>query len=187
MVAMNGTKSVNADDAKSKRNQRGLLRYPLVLGIVLFSFWLLWSGHFTHFPEDLLLIFFGFLSCLLVVLLSRRMGIVDDEGAPVQLGLRPFFYAPWLIKEIIVANIDVTRRILSFKMPIRPTMIKIKAKQQCDLGRVIFANSITLTPGTVSIAMEDDVITVHALTHEAAADDASGEMNDRVAKLERKH
>ena len=157
------------------------VKHSLVLGLTLFGIWLLWSGHF-----DLpLMIGFGVVSCLLVVLLSRRMNIVDEEGVPLQLGLRPFiYYAPWLIKEIVVANIDVARRILHPRLPIRPTVVQVRASQKGDLGRVIYANSITLTPGTVSIEMELDQITVHALSREGADDDMSGEIDRRVSKLE---
>ena len=156
------------------------MKYSLVLGMTLFGIWLLLSGHYTP-----LLISFGVVSCLLVVLLSRRMNIVDEEGVPVELGLRPFiYYAPWLLKEIVLANIDVARRILDPRLPIRPTLVRVRASQKGDLGRVIYANSITLTPGTVSVDMEGDQITVHVLSYEGAAEDMSGEMDRRISKLE---
>ena len=148
--------------------------------MALFGIWLLWSGHYTP-----LLISFGVASCLIVVLLSRRMAIVDAEAAPVHLGLRPFiFYAPWLVKEIVVANIDVAWRILHPQLPIQPNILRVKASQKGEIGRVIYANSITLTPGTVSVEMVGDIITVHALTIEAAKFDQSGEMDRRVTQLE---
>ena len=154
-------------------------RFSIALGIVLCGIWLLWSGHYTP-----LVMTFGLLSCVGVVLLAGRMGIVDEEGVPIQLGIKPFLYAVWLVKEIVQANIDVARRILNPSLPIRPKVIRVKATQQGDLGRVIYANSITLTPGTVSVDVEGDEIVVHALTEEAAAEDASGEMNRRVTALE---
>ena len=113
------------------------------------------------------------------------MNLIDQEGVPLQLGLRPFtHYAPWLFKEIVLANIDVACRILTPSLPIRPRMIRIKSSQKGDLGRVIFANSITLTPGTVSVDLVGNEFVVHALTEAAAADDASGEMDRRVTALE---
>ena len=115
-----------------------------------------------------------------------RMGIVDEEGAPAQLGLRPFTqYAPYLIKEIAVSNIEVTKIICSAEMPLHRTVIEVGAHQKSELGRVILANSITLTPGTVSVNMEGDRITVHALSFEGAEEDLSGEMGRRVSKLEK--
>lgn len=154
-------------------------RFSIALGIVLCGIWLLWSGHYTP-----LMMTFGLVSCVGVVLLAGRMRIVDEEGVPIQLGIKPFLYAVWLVKEIVQANIDVAWRILKPSLPIRPKVIRLKATQQGDLGRVIYANSITLTPGTVSIDVEGDEIVVHALTVEAAAEDASGEMNRRVTALE---
>ena len=112
------------------------------------------------------------------------MHIADEEGVPIELGLRPFVYAIWLIKEIVLANIDVARRVLDPRLPIRPRLIRVKASQTGDLGRVIYANSITLTPGTVSVDMQGDEITVHALTADAADEDKSGEMDRRVTELE---
>lgn len=84
----------------------------------------------------------------------------------------------------MLANIDVARRILNPKLPIAPMMIRVKASQKGDLARVIFANSITLTPGTVSVDMQGDEIAVHALTPEAAEFDETGEMDRRVSRLE---
>ncbi len=156
------------------------VKYSLVLGLALFAAWLVWSGHYTP-----LLIGFGAFSCVAVVLLARRMRIVDAEAAPVHLGLRPFiFYAPWLVKQIVLANIDVARRILQREMSIQPVVIRVKASQKGEIGRVIFANSITLTPGTVSIDVVGDTITVHALAPELADLEGIGEMDRRVTRLE---
>ena len=155
------------------------MRYSLVLALALFGMWLLWSGHY-----GLYLLGCGIVSTLLVVLLSRRMNIVDSEGVPVQLGLRPILYAPWLLKEMVVANLEVARRILTPRLPIKPVAFRIRSSQKRDLARVIYANSITLTPGTVSIDMEEDQITVHALSHEGAKEDISSEMDRRVSRLE---
>ncbi len=113
------------------------------------------------------------------------MHIVDEEGAPAQLGIRPFTtYFPWLAKEIVESNIEVTQIILSPQMPLQRTMIYVHANQKSEIGRVILANSITLTPGTVSVSMENDTILVHALSFEGAEEDLSGEMDRRVCKLE---
>ena len=152
----------------------------VLLSVVLFATWVLWSGHTDFFMVGL-----GVASCLLTIYLSRRMGILDSESVPTQLGLRPFTrYAPWLTKEIFVANIDVARRIIDPALPVEPTMVMIQASQETEIGRVIMANSVTLTPGTVSVDLQADSISVHALTKEFAAEDASGEMNRRVCELE---
>ena len=158
------------------------MKYSLTLGATLFVVWLLWSGHF----DKPFIIALGAISCVLCVWISSRMGIVDEEGAPVQLNIRPFtHYSPYLIKEIIKSNIVVMKIICSREMPLQRNMIEVKANQNSELGRVILANSITLTPGTVSVNMDDDKILVHALSFEDAEEDMSGEMDRRVCQLER--
>ena len=143
--------------------------------------WLVWSGHFAN-PFLLVL---GGLSCLFSLYISQRMRIVDEEGAPVQLGIRPFTtYAPWLTKEIILSNIAVAKIILSPKMPLQRCLVNVTANQKTALGKVILANSITLTPGTVSVGMDENQIAVHALSSDGAEEDISGEIDRRVCRLE---
>ncbi|MCA9148099.1 MAG: Na+/H+ antiporter subunit E [Planctomycetales bacterium] len=158
------------------------MKHTISLAVALGAVWMLWSGHTEPF-----LLLLGVLSILAVVGICWRMQIIDGESAPIQLGIRPFVaYLPWLIKEIVVANLDVTRRVLAKEMPIAPTVIKIQTHQRTDLGRVIFANSITLTPGTVSVTMSGDEITVHALSPTEAEHDTecAADMNRRVVQLE---
>lgn len=149
------------------------------LGAVLFGLWLLLSGHYTP-----LLLGFGVASCALVVLISARMDVVDREGHPIHLGPRALTYWPWLLVEIVKANIDVAKRIVDPKLPISPTMLRVKASQKTEVGRVIYANSITLTPGTVSVELEGDMIEVHSLTVEGAEALLEGEMDRRVTAME---
>ncbi|MEZ6091420.1 MAG: Na+/H+ antiporter subunit E [Pirellulaceae bacterium] len=156
--------------------------YSVTLGAALLITWFLWSGHF----DNPFLITMGIGSCLLSLGVSRRMRIVDEEGAPIQLGLRPFTrYAPWLVKEIIRSNFEVARIVLNPELRLQRTMVRVKASQRTELGRVILANSITLTPGTVSVRVEGDRILVHALSFTGAAEDLSGDMDRRVCELER--
>ncbi len=157
------------------------MKYTLTLGIALLAVWFLWSGH----SEPYMLVIGG-LSVLLSLWISQRMGIVDEEGAgaPVELGFRPLLFIPWLTKEIFVSNLEVTKMILSPKMELKRNMIEVGAYQKSELGRVILANSITLTPGTVSVKMEHDRILVHALSFEGAEEGLSGEMGRRICGLE---
>jgi multicomponent Na+:H+ antiporter subunit E len=127
---------------------------------------------------------FGVASCVLVVLIARGMGIHDEEGVPVHLSLRLLLYIPWLTWAIVKANVDVALRILSPGLPIAPRMVHVRPGQKSDLGRVIYANSITLTPGTVTCDADGDGFVVHALTKEAADDLESGAMDQRVTRLE---
>jgi len=104
---------------------------------------------------------------------------------PVLLKPSVLFYWFWLGREIIKSNIDVAGRILSPRLPISPNIFTVRAGQKTDLGRVTYANSITLIPGTVAMDVDEDVITVHALTEDAAADLKRGEMNRRVCNVEK--
>jgi multicomponent Na+:H+ antiporter subunit E len=148
---------------------------------LLFGIWLLLSGHYTP-----LLLAFGAGSCLLVVFLSMRMDVTDHEGHPIHLSIAALYYWPWLVWQIVLSNIDVAKRVLFSRHPISPNLVLVRTKQKTDLGKVIYANSITLTPGTISLELEDNMILVHALTHDGADDLSGGEMHDRVIRMEGK-
>lgn len=154
------------------------LIHSFSLGTVLFIVWLLLSGHYTPF-----LLLLGVASCALVVLVTVRMEVADREGHPLHLTWRALVYWPWLVMEIVKANIDVARRILSPKPAITPTLVRVRASQSSDLGQVIYANSITLTPGTVSIDVANGEILVHALSREGAESLIEGDMDRRVTRM----
>jgi multicomponent Na+:H+ antiporter subunit E len=112
------------------------------------------------------------------------MRIVDPEGMPVHLVLRALRYIPWIAYQVLLANIDVARRVLSSRAALDPQLFEVKTSQKTDLGRVLYANSITLTPGTVSIRVCDDRIIVHSLSKEGADSLHEGEMDRQVTRLE---
>ena len=72
-------------------------------------------------------------------------------------------YIPVFIWKLILANLDVARRVLSIKIPVNPGILKVKTNIKSDVGKLALANSITLTPGTLSIDVDDDTIYVHAI------------------------
>jgi multicomponent Na+:H+ antiporter subunit E len=149
--------------------------------LVLFAFWLLLSGFFTPF-----LMIAGAASALAVVWFGRRMDIADHEGHPVHLAPRALLvYWPWLIKEIVKSAWQVATIILRPSLPISPTLVRIPCTQKTDVGRTSYANSITLTPGTISIEVGRDEFLVHALTASGARDLEGGEMGRRVTEFER--
>jgi multicomponent Na+:H+ antiporter subunit E len=113
------------------------------------------------------------------------MDVVDQESQPIHLKSNIFGYFWWLIKEIVQANITVVKHIWLSGDNISPTLKKIKISQQTDMGKVIYANSITLTPGTVAIDLVDDEIIVHALLLKDVESLETGEMDRRVTMLER--
>ena len=149
------------------------------LFLFLFALWLLLSGFFEP-----LLLGLGLVSCALVAWIAHRMDVIDHEGHPIHLTWRAPIYWAWLAWEIVKSSIAISRIIIDPKLPIAPRVIKVKASQADELGHVIYANSITLTPGTVSIDVVDHSIVVHALTEETAADLETGDMDRRVTRME---
>ena len=146
---------------------------------LLFAFWLLLSGYFTPF-----LITAGIGSAIAVTLFARRMEVVDQEGHPIYLWRSVFVYWPWLIKEIVKSAWDVSKRILHPNLPISPTLVRFTPSQQSVIGLVIHANSITLTPGTITVEATPGEFLVHALSREGAAGVIDSEMDRRISRLE---
>lgn len=151
----------------------------LSLAILLMLFWLALSGHFTPF-----LIGAGLLSVAISVWVGHRMNVVDSEGHPTQLFAGALTYFPWLVVEIVKSAWSVTRVILAPKLESSPTMTRVRASQRTAAGIATYANSITLTPGTVTTAVKGDVLTVHALVREGALDLEQGGMDARVRVFE---
>jgi len=152
----------------------------LGLGAILFGFWLALSGHYTP-----LLLGFGVASCVLVVYIALRMEVVDHEGMPLHVTGRVLLYLPWLLKEILVANVEVAMVILHPKLPISPRMVVFHGSQKTDLGRAIYANSITLTPGTVTTGVEGQDFQIHALRAADLETDAEQRMDWRCTWVEK--
>lgn len=150
----------------------------LTLFALLFAVWILLSGHYTP-----LLLSLGVLSCFLAVYLSHRMDVVDHEGHPFHIYPRLLSYLPWLTYETIKSNIAVAKIILSKDVEVAPRMFTVSATQKGDVGKTIFANSITLTPGTMSLTIDDDKILVHSIDKATADDLLTGEMDRRVTQL----
>lgn len=152
----------------------------LILLFVLACFWLALSGFFKP-----LLLTLGAVSCLMVAWITLRKSLFDQEGVFTQIHWgRWCRYQIWLVGQIASAAIDVAARIVDPRLPISPTVEPVPAKLS-DLGKVIYANSITLTPGTVSINLTGDEIVVHSLTSAGIDELKEGEMYRRVKALEK--
>lgn len=134
------------------------------------------SGYFKP-----LFLSLGLISVLLVVGLVHRMNITDEETIPYLHIPKTISYFSWLFREIAKANVDVIRAVLAPNIDVKPGMIKVKAAQKTDIGKTMFANSITLTPGTVSVAVEGDDIIVHALLSDNVSVEDFQEMAERSA------
>ena len=156
------------------------MKYSFVLILTLVTIWAIWSGHFDK-PFMLAL---GATSIVITMWVCWRMKLVDSESVPIHLVIGAIPYTLYLMKEIVISNLAVAKIILSPKMDLHRNLYEVDAKQKTEIGNVILANSITLTPGTVSVSMSGDKIKVHALSFEGAQEDLSGEMEQKVSRLE---
>ena len=149
----------------------------LLLFVFYFVIWLLLSGHY-----DPLLLTLGVLSCITCLYVTWKAKFIDEEGLPLHLLIRLPIYTVWLFKEIIKANVD-TAKIIILNNP-DPQNFRVKSSQKTEAGKVTYANSITLTPGTVTTELDGDVLEVHALSSDMADDVKSGVMDKKVSWLE---
>ncbi|NKF50807.1 Na+/H+ antiporter subunit E [Shewanella sp. WXL01] len=154
--------------------------HKLSLLLTLALFWWINSNY-----SNPLLLSLGAASIMLVLYISQKMDVIDHESQPIHLSTSMPGYILWLAKEVILSNINVVKRIWLGNTSIAPTLTTIDTRQRTDINKVIYANSITLTPGTVAIDLIDDQLTVHAL-HKADIDTLkAGEMDRRVRELEK--
>jgi len=135
----------------------------VTLTALLYGVWLSLSGHYTP-----LLLTLGLVCSVGIVLLARRMSILDDEGLPLSMAAKFFAYLPWLVLECFRSSLQVARIIVSPDLPIDPVLYRFRAKTSTDLGRFLFGNSITFTPGTTTCDIEGDEILVYAITRDGA-------------------
>jgi multicomponent Na+:H+ antiporter subunit E len=145
--------------------------------IVLMVSWLLWSGLYKP-----LLIGLGFFSCLLSLWLARRTGFFRHAMKLSALLRLPALWW-WILKEVVASSIEVARIVLSPSLPIQPELVELPSAEKADSAKVILGNSITLSPGTVTIDINEDRLLVHCLSASSAASLRSGEVERRVARL----
>ncbi len=151
----------------------------LAQAVILYGIWLLLSGHYDPFHLAM-----GAVSVGLVLWLNRQ-GLVSRRtppGSRLRIG-RLLLYVPWLAWEILLSGIYVARIVLSPRLEIQPALLRFKSPQPNDVARVILGNSITLTPGTLTIEIVQDQFLVHALTETTASGVVDGRMQCRVARL----
>ena len=154
------------------------MRYVSLAGL-LFVFWLALSGHYSP-----MLVTVGAVCAVACLFAAVRMRTVDPEGHPIELFLGAVTYFPWLFLEIAKSGWSVTRVILHPGLPISPTMTVVRASQKTAAGMATYANSITLTPGTITVGVSGDEFTVHALVRDGAIDLEGGGMDCRVSQFE---
>ncbi len=150
---------------------------------MLFLFWIVLSGVFDAFH-----LVCGVLSTAVVARLTHEMQFFEGRGELGRLHLarvswpRLFVYVLWLTKEIAVANLQVLRVVLDPKLPIDPAMVSFKTHLQSDLGRTLLANSITLTPGTITVTAPEGEFLVHALVADPGVLPSIGRMQEQIAR-----
>lgn len=153
----------------------------IVLTVTLTALWLVLSGHYNA-----LMLALGAGSVALCVWLSLRMGVFEEDFHLAHFALLPLLrYWAWLLGQIVLSALDVSRRVLDPALPIDPVVLTVPVAQSTGMGRTTYANSITLTPGTVCLDLDEETVRVHALTGQGASALREGEMNRRVAALER--
>ncbi len=149
--------------------------------VILMGLWLLFSGHYDAFHISL-----GLFSVLLILVLNRNIERVRLYPGDVHRDLRPlrvFLYAFWLLKEIVMAALQVARIVLDPKLPVDPSLLRFHADLPNAGSQTILANSITLTPGTLTVDIEEGVFLVHAFTDLSSTGLVEGVMPARVADL----
>lgn len=144
--------------------------------ITLIGFWLLLSGYFKP-----LLLGLGLVSVVLVVFLLHRMNRFDGLNLSPPLSFPLFYYIGWLIGQVVLSSLEVTKLVWSKNKKLSPAIGKLPVTNTSVKTQALYANSITLTPGTLSIDVDDEYVTVHALDEQSIDALKSGEMARRVS------
>ena len=144
--------------------------------LALAAFWFALSGETA--PLFLML---GALSVLLTLWLVARLKIIDRDASPYHRAPNMLVYGGWLLVEIVKANLAVIRRILGPTHAIDPVMVNVTTTARTNLGKALFANSITLTPGTVTVDVDGDRLKVHALVRETSTAQSFAPMDRKAA------
>ena len=150
------------------------------LSLLLGVFWALLSGQF----HNSFLLTAGVLCITFIVWMSHRMGLLDDEGVPARFYPRSLLYLPWLAWQVVLSNWDVFKRIWTPEMPIDPRMARIAYSTRHPYVTTTYANSITLTPGTVTVTVDERHMLIHCLCKEAEDGLVEGDMERHVKRLE---
>lgn len=152
----------------------------ILLLVALALVWVLWSGVYKP-----LIVSLGAFSCLLTLYLVQRMGYFQREAYALSYGFDLIGYWIWLAREMVISTLQVTRVILDPRMPMSPQVVEIRATADHPMDQTILGNSITFTPGTLTLDVHLGVLKVHCLTREGAESLLTGEMDRRVAALRR--
>lgn len=150
----------------------------LFIAISLYIFWLLLSGFFLP-----LLLALGGLSILMVVYFLKKMDAIDLQPISLRPGIRLLRYLGWLAGQVVLSNIDVARRVWSSSLPIDPRWEQLDTKVTTPLEKTLYANSITLTPGTLTTDVCDQHFMIHSLSASGIEELRKGEMQKRIVDI----
>ncbi len=150
----------------------------LFISGLLAAFWLLLSGHYVP-----LILALGAVSVVLVTWFVNRMDKVDGEPLSMRLGFGLVGYLAWLMWQVVLSNVTLARRIWDPRLPIRPTWQRLDTSVSTPLEKTLYANSITLTPGTLTTDVKRDHFMIHSLSPEGMEDLRQGEMEGRIRRL----
>jgi multicomponent Na+:H+ antiporter subunit E len=153
----------------------------LTLVLLLIAAWVLWSGYLKP-----LLLGLGALSCVLTVWIVRRMGYFDDETFAFHYDWRLLGFWLWLGREVVKSSIEVAQVVLRRRIDVEPQLVDIDGSALGPVDQALLGNSITLTPGTLTLDVHEGRLLVHALTPSGAAALRGGEMQRRVAALRKR-
>ena len=155
------------------------MRYLVSLGLLLITFWLVLSGHYT-----VLLTSLGAASVALVLWIASRMSVADHEMVPLRITHRMPLYALWLTKEVFRSAAQVSIRVLRGPQSLNPGLRPVRHGQTSSMGETILANSITLTPGTLSVRVDAEHIDVHSVDEAFIDELETGRFTARVRQLD---
>jgi multicomponent Na+:H+ antiporter subunit E len=148
------------------------MTYVPGLAVALAVFWFAMSGETSPFFVGLSVI-----AVLLTLWISASLKVIDRDSSPYHRAPHLLIYTGRLMVEIVKANIAVIARVLGVRHSIDPAMVEVTTSTRTSLSKALFANSITLTPGTVTVDVEGQVLKVHALVRENAGEDSFAPMD----------
>ncbi len=147
----------------------------ILLFLALLVTWIVFSGHISPF-----FILAGLISCAIALYFAQRMDVIDRRAYPLYLKLKAPLYLLLLLKEILFSALKVSQRVWHVNPRISPVLGWVRTRQKSDVGKALYANSITLTPGTVCINVEGDLLEVHSLSKRGLDDLHDGFMDEVI-------
>ena len=164
-------------EASTQTRQQTIGRL-ILLALLLVAAWLLWSGLYKP-----LLLVLGAISIVLTLWVVRRMGYFRADVFAFRYNLRLMGFWGWLGAEIVRSSIAVARHVLSPTLKVAPRIVRLDVSHLEPVDQALLGNSITLTPGTLTLDVDQGQLLVHALEVDGAQGLVEGEMQRRVEEL----